>query len=88
MEYSNLEHGASGRLWCKLVRDFLSNPNSAINNKNILTKSDVTLGGKPNIKFLKIDSDLKISISGVADKQEINVRLDPNMKYLIIIISL
>ena len=56
--------GEGAGVWCKLVRDFLSNPNSAINNKNILTKSDVTLGGKPNIKFLKIDSDLKISISG------------------------
>ena len=33
-------------MWCELVRDFLSNPNSAINNENILTKSDVTPGEK------------------------------------------
>ena len=63
-------------MWCELLRDFLSNPNSAINNKNILTKSDVTpMGGKANMKFLKNDSNLEISISvagGWADKQEYN----------------
>ena len=74
-------NGCKSMILCVIVRacieteseGFLSVPNLAINNKNILTKSDVTLGGKPNIKFLKIDSDLKKSISGVADKQEINV---------------
>ena len=69
----NTAISSTGRVWCELLRDFLSNPNSAINNKNILTKSDVTPRGKANMKFLKNDSNLEISISGAegwADKQE------------------
>ena len=72
----NTAISSTGRVWCELLRDFLSNPNSAINTKNILTKSDVTpRRGKANMKFLKNDSNLEISISvagGWADKQEYN----------------
>ena len=58
-------------MWCELVRDFLSNPNSAINNEKYFDKILCNTRGKANMKFLKNDSDLEISISGrVADKQE------------------